>query len=80
MGLFRSFTWLFFLQANHYLKISSDCEADYLLISVFYLMTRCAFDYLRPKNAPRIVNKSNNKALITSILQKLFQIFLIDDV
>jgi len=42
-------------------------------------MVRYGFDYMRPKNTPTSVNRSNSKVLITSILQKLFQIFLIDD-
>ena len=46
-----------------------------------YLMVRYAFDYLRPNNIPQLNHgRVGQKHFITSVLQKLFQIFLIDDV
>ena len=46
-----------------------------------YLMVRYAFDYLRPNNISQFnQGRVGQKHFITSVLQKLFQIFLIDDV
>lgn len=43
-------------------------------------MVRYSFDYLRPKSIQSLPkSKHNQKILVTSILQNLFQIFLIDD-
>jgi hypothetical protein len=71
-------TWILFLTMANKFSIKNGFDADYLLISVMYLMVRYSFDYLKPKNAPKI--KANNKTIISSILKKLFQIFLIEDV
>jgi hypothetical protein len=77
---FKAFTWLLFLQARQHLKISSEFESDYLLIAVLYLTVRHAFDFLRPKNAPQLSgSRASQKTLVSSILQRLFQVFLIDD-
>ena len=44
-------------------------------------MVRYAFDYLRPNNISQFNHsRAGQKYFITSVLQKLFQIFLIDDV
>jgi hypothetical protein len=48
---------------------------------MFYLTIRYAFEYLRPRNISQLgSSRHNQKNLVTSILQKLFQIFLIDDI
>lgn len=77
---FKSFTWLFFLQARQQLNIESSAESDYLLISILYLTVRYAFAYIRPREIAMLNVANNQKNLVTAILNKLFQIFIIDDV
>ena len=55
---------------------NNHTEVDYLLISVLYLMVRYAHPYLRPRKMAPI---HNNKALIASIIEQLFSIFIIED-
>lgn len=57
------------------IPIRHNYEADYLLISVLYLMVRYVFEYLRPSSAQRV---GTNKDIVSNILSQLFQIFEID--
>lgn len=75
LELFKSFAWLFFLVMRQKIPIKQAYEADYLLISVLYLMVRYIFDYLRPRSAQRV---GTNKDIVSNILSQLFQIFEID--
>jgi hypothetical protein len=75
--MFRSFSWLLFLQAHGHLKPQGVCENDYLLICVLYLTVRHGWDHIRPRHA--LTHTANNRQLITAILERLFTIFLIDD-
>lgn len=76
LRLFSSFTWLLFVHLHSELGLPSEEEQDYLLISVLYLTVRYAFDYLFPKSI-ELPPCSQQKALITSILHTLFDIFFI---
>jgi hypothetical protein len=66
--IFRSFSWLLFLEMRNYIDTKNQTENDYLLISVLYLMVRHSFDYYRPKAIPQLSESKQSKAFITTLL------------
>ena len=59
------------------IAVRNTYESDYLLIAVLYLVVRYAFEYLRPR-AMDHMQPHSGKSLVSSILQQLFSIFVID--